>query len=254
MSHIVCRAAAGDRASLPPPRQRGRRWRRWLGFSAAPALRPRWRPLTASPEVLSLGPCLPGGERRGVLSLENGGAVPMAFSFEGPVDCGGGGSDAAGAEVPGGRLTVRPPAGGVAPGAAAVCQVSFRAGPSPALFEAELRCAAWPAEEGGCLARGGAGGGLESGGGGLGCVGGGGGGGQGGWGAGARDESGRAEEGAGTVGRSGAAARARTAAAAAAAADPSGPEAEGSEETIARHPARCAPARPHCGRPTGHRT
>ncbi|KAI8476927.1 MAG: hypothetical protein J3K34DRAFT_516186 [Monoraphidium minutum] len=119
-----------------------RRWRRWLGFRISPALSPPWRPLLVSPEVLSLGPCLQQGAARRLLRLQNTGPVALAFRFE------LGAFEGARGAVAGG-LVLRPDASVVAPGGVLVCQAVFTAGPRAQVFEAEVRCVAWAAEEGG---------------------------------------------------------------------------------------------------------
>jgi hypothetical protein len=124
---------AADVAARPAPaRTRRRDWRRWLGFDPAPALRPPWRPLTVTPELLSLGPTLRRGAARGLLLLDNGGGAHLAFRFElGAFDGARGGAAA-------GRLELRPAEGVVAPGGSVVVQAVFEAGVQPQLFEAEV--------------------------------------------------------------------------------------------------------------------
>ena len=118
-----------------------RRWRRWLGFGAAPVLRLAWRPLAVSPEVLSLGPCLAHGRARALLRLDNAAAVALAFAFDlGQFQEGGAG---------GGALSLAPASGVIAPGEVLMVEAVFAAGGAPALFEGEVRCTAWGAGEGG---------------------------------------------------------------------------------------------------------
>jgi len=122
------------------PGELARQWRRWLGFSATPALHPSWRPLTISPEVLSLGPCLVQGASRRLLRLDNRGARPLDFSWDlGVFD------EARGAIS--GRLQVQPDVGLLEPGESLVCQVVFLAGVTPQVFEGEVRCVVSAAEE-----------------------------------------------------------------------------------------------------------
>lgn len=71
--------------------------------------------------------------------------MALAFSFDLGVFSEGRG-------VVAGRLSVRPDSGVVAPGEALVCQVAFEAGVQPQVFEGDLRCRAWPAEEPGAAA------------------------------------------------------------------------------------------------------
>ncbi|GBF91298.1 hypothetical protein Rsub_03618 [Raphidocelis subcapitata] len=114
-------------------------WRRWLGFDPAPALRPPWRPLRVSPEVLPLGPTLRRGAARQLLRLDNAGPEPMAFCWElGPFD------ERRGAVA--GRLELRPAEGVVGPGGCQIVQAVFTAGVQPQLFEGEVRCLAWPVQ------------------------------------------------------------------------------------------------------------
>ncbi|GAX84981.1 hypothetical protein CEUSTIGMA_g12402.t1, partial [Chlamydomonas eustigma] len=129
---------------IPPslPGESIRDWSKWQGFTTEPNVSPEspGRLLTLSHDVLSIGTMLPQAVNRHILLLTNTSEYPLLFewdygiySSQTPVVAGNGSAIQAG-------INISPRSGQLPPGSQVLCRVTFEAGITPQLFEAEVKC------------------------------------------------------------------------------------------------------------------